>query len=521
MSEKRSARNLVAAGIVLFLMVFVAIAFRFLIYPMLRGDLVASTSSSSRYEHTVRIAADSFAGYAVLRTDEFRGQLADRGIKVEIVDDEADYVARAKGLRSQDLEMAVYTVDSDITSGVEIGEFPGTMVMVIDETNGADGMVAYSAGVPNVQALDHKDARIVATPASPSETLARVTVTDFNLPNLGKNWLEEADGAGDVYKRMRAADPNETKAYVLWEPYLSKALKIPGTHILLDSSNVKGIIVDVLVAERRFLNDKPHVVRAVVEEYFRALYGFEHSSTGMVGLLMDDGQRVGEPLTQDQAQTMVNGIQWKNTLENYAHFNITPAPGIQNLEDIVENITRILVQSGGLAENPVAGKAHELYYDGILRQLQGEGFHPGKRLGVVQHDGVATAAEQIRGTTELRKLNEGEWEALSPVGNMRIPPIAFTRGGAKLSIQGDRDIRDVVSQLRAWPTYYITVVGHARAEGDPEANRLLAEERATSVAGRIVRDGIDPNRVRAINAEATGTSGQHQSVTFEFGQMPY
>jgi len=157
-----------------------------------------------------------------------------------------------------------------------------------------------------------------------------------------------------VYTRMRAADPNETKAYVLWEPYLSKALKIPGTHILLDSSNVKGIIVDVLVAERRFLNDKPHVVRSVVEEYFRALYGFEHSNTGMVGLLMDDGQRVGEPLTQDQAQTMVNGIQWKNTLENYAHFNITPAPGIQNLEDIVENITRILVQSGGLAQNPVA-----------------------------------------------------------------------------------------------------------------------------------------------------------------------
>ncbi len=523
MDERRAARNLVAGIVILVLVAGLAVAFRFLIWPMMQGDLIAGTSSDSAYEHTVRIAADSFAGYAVLRSDDFRTQLGARGIKVEIVDDGADYVARARALQRQDVEMAVYTVDSDITSGVELGTFPGTIVMVIDETAGADGMVAYQESVPNVQALNHADARIVATPSSPSETLARVTVTDFNLPDLGKNWLVEADGAADVYEQLRSADPGDRRAYVLWEPYLSKALAIPGTVLLLDSGNVQGVIVDVLVAERRFLTDEPHVAQAVVEEYFRSLYAAENQAGGMVALLMDDAQQVGEPLTEAQAQKMVEGIRWKNTLENYVYFNLSSVQGVaagQGLEDIIENIVRILISSGSLDHNPVAGKAHELYYDGVLRQLQAQNFHPGQRLGVVD-TGAALPDEQWRGATELPALSEAEWEALTPVGSMRVPPIQFTRGGSRLSIQGDRDAAAVAQQLKAWPSYYITVTGHARAEGDAAANLQLAGDRAEAVRDRIIREGVSPNRVRSVAAPVAGTGGQFQSVVFEFGQVPY
>lgn len=523
MDERRAARNIVAGIVILVLLAGLAFAFRFLVYPMMQGDLIAGTSSDSQYEHTVRIAADSFAGYAVLRSEAFRTGLGGRGIKVEIVDDAADYVARAKALRSQDVEMAVYTIDSDITSGAAIGSFPGTIVMVIDETAGADGIVAYQKSVPNVQALNHADAKIVATPSSPSETLARVTVTDFNLPHLGKDWLVEADGAADVYKQLRGADPADRRAYVLWEPYLSKALAIPGTVLLLDSGNVQGVIVDVLVAERRFLTDQPQVAQAVVEEYFRAQYAFEHQAGGMVPLLLDDAQLVGEPLTEAQAQKMVEGIRWKNTLENYVYFGLMSVQGVaagQGLEDIIGNICRILVSSGGLDENPVEGRLHELYFDGPLRELQAQGFHPGQRLGVVD-TGVPLPDEQWRGARELPALSEAKWEALMPVGSMRVPPIQFTRGGSKLSIQGDRDAAAVAQQLKAWPTYYITLIGHARAEGDAEANLALARDRAEGVRNRIIREGISPNRVRAIAAPAQGTGGQYQSVVFEFGQVGY
>jgi outer membrane protein OmpA-like peptidoglycan-associated protein len=201
--------------------------------------------------------------------------------------------------------------------------------------------------------------------------------------------------------------------------------------------------------------------------------------------------------------------------------SVQQAQGLQTMEDIVGNITRILVLSGGLDGDPLAGRANELFYDGILAQLQAENFHPGKRLGVVDGSGAALPDEQVRGEAALAALDEAQWDVLAPVGSMRAPSIAFARGTSNLSIQGERDVGDVVRQLKAWPSYYITVVGHARAEGDADANLTLARDRAQTVRNRIIRDGIDPNRVRAIAARSSGTGGQYQSVVFVFGQQPY
>src|SRR5262249_50627070 len=155
--------------------------------------------------------------------------------------------------------------------------------------------------------------------------------------------------------------------------YVSKALQKQGAQVLLDSSKLKGYIVDVLVAEREFLRDHPELVRAVVEAHCRAAYACGQSADGFVKLVMEDARRSGgESLDEAQAKQVVQGIQWKNTLENYAHFGLSPsAPSeVTHLEDMIANIIDVLVKTRALAKDPLPGKQNTLYYGQILAGMK-------------------------------------------------------------------------------------------------------------------------------------------------------
>ena len=503
-----------------------AVAYKFLIAPYFEGRLAGKTGSESQYAHAVTVAADSFSGYCVLRSDSVQSQLKAKGIKLEVEDDAADYVKRIKALRAGGIQMAVFTIDSLLTSGAQINEFPGTIVLVLDETKGADALVAYKDAVASIQDLDHPDARIVATPSSPSEFLSRVVLAHFSLPRLPEKWLVEADGAGDAYKKLRAANKNEKRAYALWQPYVSMALEEEGVHVLLDSSKMSGYIVDVLIAQRKFLADHPDVVKEVVEAYLRASHSYSQQQNGLADLVMSDAKQTGaEKLNQDQARALVDGIQWKNTMENYAHFGLLPsvqAGDAKHLEDMIGSIAGVLVETGALQSNPVDGKESTLFYDRILRELKAAGFHPGKKSNVL--DGVGLGAEdleQMRTEKELPPLSESQWQNLAEVGEMRIRPIAFARGTARINVQSGRDLKELANRLKSLPQYYLIVVGHSRAEGDAEANMRLAQERAQAAAEVIRGEGIGPNRIRVQAAKPSAQNGSAQSVSFIVGQVPY
>ncbi|MHC4799315.1 MAG: OmpA family protein, partial [Planctomycetota bacterium] len=523
MSEGRAKAVLLIAFAWIVIIVILAVAYRLLIKPTFKDRLTDQTGSESIYKEDITLAADSFTGYCMLRSKAMQDQLRRTGIKLIIEDDGANYLSRAKALRDGKVQMAVFTIDSLITTGAELGEFPASIVLLIDETKGADAIVSCSSGVASLQDLNDPKARMVLTPNSPSEFLARIVIAHFNLPHLPANWIEEADGAADVFKKMRSSAKHTKKAFVMWEPYVSKALKQSGTQVLIDSSHLKGYIVDVLVAQRKFLKDHPDLVRAVIEAYLRAAYPYSQKQRHMIELIKTDAKQFGsEKLTGEQAQRLVEGIQWKNTLENYAHFGMLSSEqsqGLQYLEDIITNITDVLVQTGALEQDPLQGKSNILFYAKILNDLKAEGFHPGKQLNIINDpDLKVDNLDQIRGDVELPKLDPAQWDRLVPVGELRIKPISFARGTSRLHIQSERDLASLASRLQSWPAYYMQVIGHSRAEGDVEANKRLAQQRARAALDYLAKLGIKSQRMRAIAAESTRRNGSAQSVSFELGQ---
>ncbi len=517
---------LIAAVLWVVIIGLLAVAGKFFILPYFKNRLEAETGSDSRYKHEVIMAADSFSGYCILRSPIMARNLGKNSIKLTVRDDKADYTARIKALKKRKINMAVFTVDSFISAGARLGDFPGTIVLVIDETQGADAIVAYKTAVKDLEDLDDSAARIVLTPQSPSEFLARTVIAHFDLPDLPEKWWIEAQGAEDVFRRFMHADKGLKRAYVLWEPYVSRALEVPGATLLLDSSKLKGYIVDVLVAERKFLLDNPEIVRDVVAAYLQAQYHYHRRSDGMKQLVIQDAQLAGaEKLTPELARKMVAGIQWKNTLENYAYFGLLPpqqAGGQQHIEDVIGNIIDVLIKTGALQSDPLPGKTGTIFYSAILKELRDGNFHPGKKVDIIQGLGdTTTALEEIHTSPGLPALSDAEWESLQPVGTLRVKSIKFARGTARINLQSRRELTRLAQKLKAWPDYYLRVVGHTRKQGDAAANTRLATQRAQAAARELIRAGIDADRIRTEAAKPSDDRGASQSVTFELGRMPY
>ncbi|MCZ6680805.1 MAG: phosphate ABC transporter substrate-binding/OmpA family protein [Candidatus Poribacteria bacterium] len=506
--------------------------YKFVIEPRMKEKTVVTTSTPSRYTHEIKIAHDSFSGYAILRSPSVQNLLNRQEIKLTFVDDKADYVRRIKNLRSGKVQMAVFTIDAYIKAGDAIGEFPGSIVLVIDETKGADAILAYKQGVSQISKLSNPNAKIVLTPDSPSETLARVMINKMSLPSLPQDWAIAADGAEDVYKKLKAGNPNDPRAYVLWEPYVTKALAIDGVHVLLDSSKLKGYIVDVLIAQRQFLNEQPTLVEAVVQAYLRARYDYANQPDGLMDLVLEDAKRYGDSLKRSESENLVNGIEWRNTMENYAHFGIISgqeAKDTDHLEDMIAKIIRVLVQTDAISGDALAGDYGQIFYDGILRSLRHDKFHPSVAASsgldeIVLEDLAATVLPEVTDAKVLSNLSDSEWSRLVPVGTMKFDPIQFGRGNARIHRNSQRALARLTEDLDSFPQWYLKILGHTRREGDAEANRILAQQRAEVVAAFLMSKGINPHRIKFIASDQppdNAAGGKAQSVTFVLLEKPY
>lgn len=484
-----------------------AVAWRYLVQPRIEQteqqraeQRINFGSSDSRYDHRVNLSLDGFSGYAVLRSQEFAKELSDKSIKVNFVDDGADYRKRIDDLKTGKSQMAVFTIDALLKTSAEVGDLPASIVAMIDETRGADAIVGFKSKYPDADALNNPNLRFVLTPDSPSETLARVVMTHFKLPNLAANPIIRADGAEAVYKQYRQASQNEDKVYVLWEPYVSKALENPNMRIIVSSRDYFGYIVDVLVVSREFLRDKEPVVKDIIECYFRAAYTHR---TNMKGLVLSDAQSAGEPLTQKQAERLVNGVQWKDTRRNYAHFGIDSGSGLQHIEDMIERITKVLLATDAMSSDPTGGKPNLLYYRSILDDLKGENFHP---------EGTGAIDDSL----QLRALTDQEWRNLDKVGTMNVDELVFRRGTAKLERRSQNTLDELADALRT-QQFYVEIAGVALRRGNQDLNKKLAASRAQAALEYLVQKGIDADRIRA----AEPSLGASPSVNFKLGQLPY
>ena len=133
-------------------------------------DVLRNTTGQSQYDHDVKFGIDPFSGYAILRSDDFKAQLRQRKIDMTLVDDGADYNQRLQDLQNGTLNMGVFTIDALLKASDRLGDLPAVIVCILDETRGADAIVANKTSVPNVLAMNNAETRFVLIPDSVSYT---------------------------------------------------------------------------------------------------------------------------------------------------------------------------------------------------------------------------------------------------------------------------------------------------------------------------------------------------------------
>jgi len=470
-----------------------------------KEEIIENTSSHRRFDNVVSVMYDSFSGYAVLRSPEFSRLLNSESVDLVEINDNADYKKRMEYLASGKTNFAVFPIDAFLTACNDIQDIPATIILVVDETKGADAVVGYKNKYPTVDSLNDPNLKFVLTPDSPSETLVNIMKTYFDLSKVSKDCFVQEDGANEVYKKWRSSSQNDSLVYVLWEPYVTKILENPNMHVIMDSSKFRGYIVDVLVVNRDFLYKNQDLTKKFIECYLKASY---ENSKNMNALVKQDALDVGDALSDKQVENLTKGIWWKNVQENYAHMGLRQGHSLQHIEDMIGQISNVLEKTRDSYKDPTNGHYEKLYYNQILKDLKDNSFHPG-----MSYDSTG----KIRDEVSLRELNPEEWNTLQPIGTLKVPSIKFARGSSVLTRSAKKVLDNLAKNLETWPTYYVSVIGNASTKGNIESNRKLSESRAQVAYDYILSKGIDPVRIRFMGSKPSGSS----SVNFVLGQLPY
>jgi len=76
--------------------------------------------------------------------------------------------------------------------------------------------------------------------------------------------------------------------------------------------------------------------------------------------------------------------------------------------------------------------------------------------------------------------------------------VNFATGSAKLTPASTQEIDNLAAILKAYPSVNVQIHGHTDNTGDAAKNKVLSQARATSVLGRLMGQGIEASRIKAM-----------------------
>ena len=287
----------------------------------------------------ITVTMTSWVGYGLFHLAEQKGFFDDHGVDltISVVEDESTNPA---ALESNQIQAVLTTVDTNvrtIAAGVDL-----VQVLVVDDSNGADGIVA-TADAQSVQDLAGKDVGVKVGSTSYVFLLsvlkdASMSIDDIHVVDMTPG---EA-GTALVAERIDAA--------VTWEPFLSKATKREGGHVLISSAEAPGLIVDSLAIRRDWLEAHSDAVVGLIQGYYDA-YDFWQQSPDEALPIMAESQG----LTTAEYEETLPGVTLYGPPQ-IAEFMNAPADqtGIRKLTDYINGFWT----SEGIIQSPVdASKA--------------------------------------------------------------------------------------------------------------------------------------------------------------------
>jgi NitT/TauT family transport system substrate-binding protein len=251
-----------------------------------------------------------------------------------------------RGIVDGAIEAAALTLDEALflqQQGIEV-----RIILVIDYSFGADALLSQTS-IKNLAALKNK--RIGAETSALGAYMmqrvldkAKLRIEDVNVVSLGSAQHEDAF----INKQV--------DAIVTFDPIRSRLIS-RGANVLLDTSDLPGEIVDVLVIREDHLSKHQHNVEFLLQQWFRSL-NYLQQHPGDAAKHMTPRMKI----SAEEMQQAFQGIRFPNRSENHKLLSGSPSP----LEVQSDYLGEVMLK-GGILPGPVT--ASDLFDSARLEDL--------------------------------------------------------------------------------------------------------------------------------------------------------
>ncbi len=413
-----------------------------------------NNSSQSSSGKPFVIGLVTWPGYGPLFIAKEKNMFDGLDVQFKVIDDTAP---RHAAFKSGAIDMIAETVDS-FASGAPNYGIGVKAVYKTDTSDGADGLVVKK-GITSIHDLEHKT---VALPRGmPSHFLMLnllkmngMTSKDINIVDMAPQNAGEAFSAGKV------------DAAVTWEPYLSQAAKAGNGTVLLNSHQIYGSIVDIMVVSDKVLNDRAADVQKVVNAHFNGLKYLKENPKESYDIIAKNLP----PLAAADVEAMLGGMDLSDPADNKVFFGT---------DSKTLNFTTLFKQAGEdwVGEKLIdkACDAKDCFTTQLIDAYTGPSFAITRGIPVVTPP----------------KANA------KPVASLRMH-LNFASGSSTLTFEHYKQLQPVGERLLGFPTAYISIEGYTDNVGSAASNIKLSQARADSVASYICGTfGISTDRIKS------------------------
>ena len=316
------------------------------------AGLVCFSGCARGKQRPLNVALITWVGYAPLYVAQEKGFFAEEGLKVNITKME-DTGARHAALTTDQIQVAINTVDafaSGAAEGVDAVAFLKT-----DDSFGGDGIVAAK----EITSVAQLKGKTVAYPKGlPGHFFLLYFLDKHGLTSsdITSRTMEAGDaGAAFIAKKVDAA--------VTWEPWLTKAGESEHGHIVTTTKDAPGLIVDILVANRKTANTRMGDLRKLCRAWFKAIDYVEAHPDESYAIM---GKSLG--LSKDDFEGMVAGIKFSDYEDNLQFFGIKPA-GKSKFAEVFDAAGRLWQREKVIKK---ALKGSDFQNTTVLKNLQSE-----------------------------------------------------------------------------------------------------------------------------------------------------
>jgi NitT/TauT family transport system substrate-binding protein len=267
-----------------------------------------SAPKSEQPKAPLRLSINSWVGWGPLFIAKEKGLFGDTKLDIIFTEDAG---ARRSSMVSGQVDSYASSVDNlaiDATFGVT-----GKTVLCFDESYGADGIVAKRG----IAFSNLKGRKVAVQKGLPGHFLLLSALQRNGLKPNDVSILDmDADKAGSAFVG------GSVDVAVTWEPWISKAMTVPGTQKLFTTRENPGLIVDTLVVRDSILKDRPQDVRSIIKGWFAALQWYEANS--------DEGNKIiaaAYRLKPEEVKDIASGIRFCNSQRNRELLGTPSQPG--------------------------------------------------------------------------------------------------------------------------------------------------------------------------------------------------